>query len=238
MNDGHLLVAYHGCDITVRDAVVSGQLTLKPSANDYDWLGSGVYAFEGDPARAMVFAETAAREPQRRLTKQPIATPAVLGALLCVRRCLDVTTRVGLEQFAAAYDALGEAWVTAGVPEDRRPVNSPAAAEDADVIVRKLDNAVFQLLHAMVEGRGDAPYQVVRGAFRQGPELAPRSGLHRDSHVQLAVRDMTCVVGWFLPPGDRLMSGPEAEAAAGRYNAARHAYQASKTRIHRASETH
>ncbi|MGY8524630.1 hypothetical protein [Paracidovorax citrulli] len=49
MSAGHLLVAYHGCDIVVRDTLVAGKLAaLRHSRNKYDWLGPGSYFFEGD----------------------------------------------------------------------------------------------------------------------------------------------------------------------------------------------
>jgi hypothetical protein len=49
VNDGHLLVAYHGCDITVRDSLVTGRIVIRDIRNEYDWLGSGSYFYEGDP---------------------------------------------------------------------------------------------------------------------------------------------------------------------------------------------
>ena len=39
MIEGRLLVAYHGCDITTRDDLVTGKLAdLDHSKNPYDWL--------------------------------------------------------------------------------------------------------------------------------------------------------------------------------------------------------
>lgn len=46
MNDGHLLVAYHGCDVTTRDALIAGWGRPNASKNAYDWLGPGFYVFE------------------------------------------------------------------------------------------------------------------------------------------------------------------------------------------------
>lgn len=39
MNDGHLQIGYHGCDVTVRDGLISGILQPVASDNPYDWLG-------------------------------------------------------------------------------------------------------------------------------------------------------------------------------------------------------
>lgn len=38
---------------------------------------------------------------------------------------------------------------------------------------------------------------------------APNSGFHRDSHVQIALRDTGCIKGWFLPPDTKQLSQPE-----------------------------
>jgi hypothetical protein len=213
VNDGHLLVAYHGCDITIRDSLVTGRTAIRDSRNEYDWLGSGSYFYEGDPDRALSFADVVSRTPARRLTASPIATPAVVGAVLCVQRTLDMTTRPGLAEFEDAAFLLKAAWVAEGTPEEKRPVNVPPEDGEGDVLNRKLDNAVIESIHAQRGKDGEPAYQMVRGAFRQGVELVPNSGFHKDSHVQLAVRDRSCILGWFLLPGESLL-GAKAFGAA------------------------
>lgn len=199
MNDGHLQIGYHGCDITVRDGLVAGKLRPTPSSNQYDWLGPGFYLFEGDAERALAFAETAASEPQRRLTARPIATPAVVGCVFSVQRCLDITTKAGRLEFENAYLHLHAGRIHEG---ELLPLNSPAHIGDEEILLRGLDRAVFQFIHSSRRERdGIDRFQAVRGAFRQGPEIAPSSGFHRDSHVQIALRDFNCVKGWFLPAG-------------------------------------
>lgn len=39
----NLLLGFHGCDKQLAEDVVLGKTTLKPSTNDYDWLGWGIY---------------------------------------------------------------------------------------------------------------------------------------------------------------------------------------------------
>lgn len=203
MNDGHLQIGYHGCDVTVRDGLVSGTLMPALSSNQYDWLGPGFYMFEGDEERARAYAEVAASEPHRRLTAQPIATPAVVGCVFSVHRCLDMTTKAGRLEFENAYLQLHAGRLFDGDP---LPVNVAANDGDEEILLRGLDRAVFQFIHAKRVGTDSADhYQAVRGAFRQGPEIAPSSGFHRDSHVQIALRDFTCIKGWFLPQGEQLL---------------------------------
>lgn len=211
MNDGNLVVAYHGCDITVRDDLVAGRTVADSSRNRYDWLGPGFYLFEADAERALDFARNSHANPGKRYTAKPIAEPAVVGCILCVQRCLDMTTRLGLREFEAALPAMITGIEKAGT---RTPTNTAADDGDADVLLRKLDNAVFRFIHDTREGdTGTIHYQMVRGAFRQGPSLADNFGFHRDSHIQLALRDPSCIRGWFLRPGDVLMDA-QREASA------------------------
>lgn len=210
MIDGHLIIGYHGCDVTVRDGLVSGRINPRASSNQYDWLGPGFYLFEGDEDRARSFATTAAQHPQRRLTAQPIATPAVAGCLLSVQRCPDMTTEAGRLEFERAYVLMQGGLL---LNEQTPPSNTPAS-EDGQAHLRGLDRKVFSFIHTRQHSweEGDS-FQAVRGAFQQGVEIAPNSGFHRDSHVQVALRDMTCIKGWFLPPGDHLLSSEQLEAA-------------------------
>jgi len=200
VNEGQLVVGYHGCDITTRDDLVAGRTTPQLSHNRYDWLGPGFYLFENDHDRAEIFARTAAAAPERRLTARPIAQPAVVGCLLSVQRCLDMTTHAGVMEFEAACMTIGE-------HEGRPPANRPRDEADANNVLRHLDNAIFDHIHRAREAIPHAlPYQAVRGAFQQGAELVPRSGFHRDSHIQIALRDLACVVGWFLPQLNALLA--------------------------------
>lgn len=217
MSNGWVVVAYHGCDITTRDGLVSGLTSPRSSANKYDWLGPGFYFFEGDPERALAFATTASKEPSKRYTAAPIVEPAVVGCVFIVQRCLDMTTRIGLLEFEQALAQLRAGLRATGAPIPR---NTSAGSDDTDGLLRRLDNAVFNFIH---EARDPAQssqesafaphYQMVRGAFRQGQALAAQSGFHRDSHIQIALRDLTCIQGWFLRPGDQLM-GTEKNAQA------------------------
>src|SRR5690606_33668321 len=163
------------------------------------------------PARAQKLAEASRAHPERMYTKQPIATPAVVGVVLRVQRWLDMTTQDGLHRFADAHQTMVELFSTEGLP---LPVNESAGEHDEDYILRRLDNAVFHVLHQLHDDAfGGTPfYQAVRGAFPQGKYITEHS-FRTDSHIQIAVRDPGCVVGWFLPEGAKLMSPSDYDAA-------------------------
>lgn len=124
-----------------------------------------------------------------------------------------MTTKAGRLEFENAYSTFHEGYRESG---QKMPVNTPANNADQEILLRGLDRAIFSFIHtARLEAHGEEYFQAVRGAFRQGTEIVPNSGFHRDSHVQIALRDFSCVKGWFLLPGEEQLSEPElAEAEA------------------------
>lgn len=233
MSLGSALVVYHGCDITTRDDLVSGRLKhLSHSNNRYDWLGPGAYFFEGDVERALLFAEAAHRNPDRRYTAKPIATPAVVGAILQVQSWLDMTTQAGIREFSLAYQAFTDGRHAAGKPI---PANRPANSSDSDVIYRALDNAVFTWLHDARASQDPPapPFQAVRAAFHQGEKVAPTSGFHVNTHIQISLRDNHCIVGWFLPAGAELLSETQYYDAKTRFKVLEVAYRKPRIRATR-----
>lgn len=203
MNSAGVVLAFHGCDAVTRDAILTGELPgLSRSNNPYDWLGPGVYFFEGDPQRALNFAVAAAAQPERKYTKRPIASPAVLGAILRVGNWLDMSTQSGVAEYTRALESLRKI-------RTKIPINKAAFVGDNDLILRNLDRAVFKHIHESRGGSGQPAYDAVRSPFAQGKPLADDCRFTESAHVQIAVYDMKAVVGWFLPIGDRLMREPE-----------------------------
>lgn len=209
MSEGPLILAYHGCDVTVRDRLVRGDLCqLDPSMNQYDWLGDGAYFFEGDAERALSFAMASRDHPSKLYSAKPIVDATVVGAVLCVSRCWDMTTMDGRREYRAAYEELHRAEAGRG---RQMPVNRLADADDESMLIRGLDCAIFNMGHVVRKRDGMPPYQMVRAAFYQGRPVVDSSEFRAGTHLQLAVRDPGCVQGWFLPRGLglRLLSDEE-----------------------------
>ncbi len=190
---GHVLVAHHGCDRAVRDALLAGTTQLTKSKNPYDWLGDGAYVFEDDWQRAVFFAQQSMENPGKKYTKKPIHDHAVVGLVLRIRLWLDMCTREGLAEYAEAYADLE-------MQGTRLPRNKAATEDDVDLILRPLDRKVINHIHARRKSSGLPPYDAVRSHFVQGPKLLETSGFHRDTHVQIALRNLECVVGYFRVP--------------------------------------
>jgi hypothetical protein len=190
------VLGYHGCEKAVGEAVLSGDRSLNESNEDYDWLGPGVYFWESDPLRAWEWAE------QKILRKQgdgcnggSAGTPFVIGAIIDLGNCLDLMTRADLELLAPAYEALKAAHDAAG-----NIAALPRNQKGEDKLLRFLDCAVIKRLHSAMQEAEEPPFETVRGLFTEGEALYPGSGFKAKTHVQVAVRSLGNIKGYFRVP--------------------------------------
>lgn len=184
-----LVVGYHGCDRSTADRVLRGG-ALTPSQNPWDWLGHGIYFWEQSIERAWEFAH----EQQRR---GKLTTPAVLGAYLHLGRCFDLTDRWATQQLGDWYSRCNGTMQKLG---KALPTNRPALRGDHDLLLRNLDCTVLNFAMQGIDVReGRLHFQTVRGVFVEGDPAFPGSRIHGKTHVQVAVRDPSVVLGYFLP---------------------------------------
>jgi len=99
-----LILAFHGTDESIAEAVLSGKQHLKSSRNSYDWLGHGIYFWEYSPQRAREFAEEAAKHPRR--SSGIIRNPAVVGAVIDPGTCLNLLEASALDKLKQAYQII------------------------------------------------------------------------------------------------------------------------------------
>lgn len=184
------VLGYHGCDAKIAEALLGGE-SFKPSQNDYDWLGPGVYFWEANPLRAVEFA----REAARRKGAPPIDEPAVVGAVVELGLCLDLTTSEGVSQAIEAHRRLLETVDKVGY---ELPTNSP------DLLRRNLDCAVVRMFHDIRKEKGLDPADTVRGLFQEGEPIYENSGFYAKTHVQICVCNPDCIKGVFRIPANRI----------------------------------
>ena len=98
----HFVLGYNGCDRDVGEGALDsdGPDGLASAKNGYDWLGSGIYFWEADPIRALEWAvdthERHVRREKEKGTPTQLRRPFVIGALLNLGTCLDLTTIEGV----------------------------------------------------------------------------------------------------------------------------------------------
>ena len=139
-----------------------------------------------------------------------------------------MTTQEGMDNYLAAYQSLEASQASKRQP---MPVNEQSDEQDVTVLLRKLDCAVFNILHILRASQNLVPIQALKAAFYQGAKLVPTSEFQRDTHMQIALRDPGCVLGWFLTPGAALLSESDLAIADSEMAAAVTARSSIKKRI-------
>jgi hypothetical protein len=181
-----LVVGYHGCDVRVARKVISLNESLHPSDNPWDWLGHGCYFWEDSPARAKQWAEA---ESKRR--DSFIKRPAVVGAIINLGNCLNLADAEALKQVRAAYDEYERVCNSGGIEK--------AKNRGLDLRARYLDCAVMESLHQLRQEEGKPAFDTVRGFFIEGRELYDGAGFRELDHIQICVRSLDQIIGFFWP---------------------------------------
>lgn len=189
-----LVLAYHGCNLETAQQLLGGS-PFQPSNRDYDWLGAGSYFWENDVVRAYRWAT----EPRRKFIH-----PSVVGAVIELGNCLDLTTQSGIEAVKLAYNQLIR---MANENGDPIPKNvDPAMEPSGDKIIRRLDCAVMNhlfddVLQTIQEPDPKSqPYATVRALFPEGSALYPGAGFRDKTHIQICVREPEQILGVFRIP--------------------------------------
>jgi hypothetical protein len=178
------VLGYHGCDAMVAERVLAGHAFVS-SANDYDWLGRGVYFWEHGPDRALRFA-------QDQLRRGKVSEPVVVGALLQLGTCLDILDTRHTARLAEGYHLWAGLRRASGLPLPKNTGSPPYYK------LRRLDAALLNWFLDHLGQHGVA-FDSVRGAFAEGDPICPGSGIYQEHHIQIAVRNPACILGVFRP---------------------------------------
>lgn len=185
------VVAYHGCDEALGEAILAGKSKLKPSENEYDWLGPGIYFWVDSPERGLAWAQ------ELSLRKRPkVKSPFVLGALIHPSLCLNLTDYGVMRELV---DAHGFLITSLSIAKASIPRNTHHAS--GVFLRRSLDCAVIKTVHQLREEAGLDAYDTVYGVFEEGDPLYPGAGFKKKTHVQIAVRNPDCIIGYFRVHG-------------------------------------
>lgn len=181
-----LILGFHGCDKKVGLDILNGKTHFNPSSNSWDWLGDGIYFWEQNPMLALEYATNIAEGKQKANTK--IETPFVIGAILDLGNCLNLTEYNSLQFIKEGYKGLKETIEKAG---EKMPVNKGNN--------KALDYAVIKYIHASNHLEKIQPYDSVRGAYFEGNSLYEGTEFKEKNHIQIAIRDNKSILGTFLP---------------------------------------
>jgi hypothetical protein len=188
-----LIIGFHGCDESVRDALVNSKNAFKKSENTYDWLGHGMYFWDNDPERALEFAQFKKKNP--KTSSHPIKKPSVVGAVINLGLCLDLVSSKSLQLLKVGHEILCRELSNSGLII---PQNKPLK-DGVDLVFRNLDCAVIEMLHQYRHKSGFPPFDSVRGVFWEGNDLYENAGFKEKNHMQICIRNPNCIKGFFIP---------------------------------------
>lgn len=186
----NIVIGFHGCDKSVFDKILYEHQPFKPSTNDYDWLGNGMYFWEQNLGRAWEWAKSGRTNPKLHINE-----PAVIGAVIDLGFCLNLLDSNNIQLLKRQYDIFKLELDVAGKPQ-RRNENIKG---NTDLLLRYLDCAVIEHLHAERNNNNLKPFDSVRGVFFEGAPIYETSGFREQSHIQLCIRNPNCIKGFFAP---------------------------------------
>tara|TARA_R110002110_G_scaffold107622_12_gene269249 strand:+ start:985 stop:1569 length:585 start_codon:yes stop_codon:yes gene_type:complete len=179
------ILGYHGCDSSIAAKLLDGH-NFKPSQNDYDWLGHGIYFWEANPKRGLDYA----RELKAKRPEMKIRNPDVVGAVIDLGLCLDLTTLAAVEQVKKAHDKL----------QSLARLEGSQLPENKSDLRRHLDCLVLETLHTIRSDENEAPLDSVKGVFTEGNPIYATSGFYEKTHIQICVCNPECIKGVFRVP--------------------------------------
>lgn len=188
----NLTIGFHGCDLTVRNDLVSNPDKVKKSQEKFDWLGNGFYVWENNYKRAYKWAE----DKQKR---SGIKTPSVVGVVYQLDFCLDFTDSESIELLPMYYELMK---YDLSLANKKIPVNKDLPKDEHhDLIFRELDCAVIEYMHQKIneqiksdiKQKGFSEYRhfdTIRGIFTEGVPVFEGAGIQSKNHIQVCIRNL------------------------------------------------
>jgi hypothetical protein len=197
----NLILGFHGCEASVRDALLNNPNEIKISQKPFDWLGHGMYFWENNYQRALQWA-------WQKRNRGAIKQPAVIGAVIYLGYCCDFLDQENIQLLSRSFNLMKESYKNS---EAELPSNKDLATDPhKDKLLRNLDCAVIEFMHTElsnqvqrdIQTKGFSDYKIfdtTRGVFTEGGPAFPGAGLFAKSHIQVCVRNPNCIKGFFMP---------------------------------------
>lgn len=197
----NIVFGFHGCDLEIRNELVNNPNSIKISTKPYDWLGNGMYFWENNYTRALEWAEN-------RYQSGSIKHPAVVGAVIQLGYCCDLLDSKFTQIVKVYYNIMAQNYSMAGktLPENNDAPNDP----HKDKLIRKLDCATLEFMHSTIKEEylkdinekkysDKRNFDSTRGVFVEGGPAFDGAGFFEKSHIQICVRNLNCIKGFFIP---------------------------------------
>lgn len=194
----NLRIGFHGCDESVVQELLTKPKKIKISEKPFDWLGHGFYIWENNYDRALQWA----KDKQKR---GKIQKASVIGVVLTLDYCLDLIDSEFINVLTQYYELMEKDFKSLGktLPKNKQVKED----QHKDLLIRELDCAVIEyLLHNKIKEEisqnktsSIKEFDSARGVFTEGGPAFPGAGIQKKSHIQICIRNMNCIKGFFLP---------------------------------------
>lgn len=193
----NILIGFHGCDESARNELLTKPKNVKISEKPFDWLGHGFYVWENNYDRALEWA----KDKQKR---GKIKKASVIGVVFTLDYCLDLIDSEFIKMLSIYYKLMEKDFNSI---EKELPKNKDVKEDEhKDLLIRELDCAVIQYLHQKIKeeinnnkNTSIKEFDSARGVFTEGGPAFPGAGVQKKSHIQICIRNMDCIKGFFLP---------------------------------------
>ncbi len=179
------VIGYHGTRRRTALRLVTGEQAFEHSRQPYDWLGHGVYFWEYAPQQAWAWAK-------KRYGTEDIA---VVASMIRLGSCFDLLDPINAARVRAYFDRMRTEAAFTGSP---LPRNFNAR--------KYFDCHVLEYAYEAFEKEEHEIVDTCRGVYvptGRSKRLWPNSWLSAEAHVQLCVRNPSCVLGtWLVRPRD------------------------------------
>lgn len=134
--------------------------------------------------------------------------PSCIGAILYLGHCCDFMDAKYIRMLQDNYKVMELKHQNSGMPLPRN--KDLPHDKHFDRILRELDCATIEFMHREIAkkiqleekemGVGDRKmFDSTRGVFTEGGPAFTGSGLFAKSHIQICIRNLNCIKGFFLP---------------------------------------
>jgi hypothetical protein len=164
---------YHGTSMERAVAIV--EAGFKPSNNEYDWLGRGIYFWQDAPKRAWQWAQS----------NHPDNPAVVKSRLRLDRSCLDLLD-IG---YSPLLKTMYNGFITSYAQQNLTlPQQNPDRSK-----AHRLDCLFFNYVVSTFNNISDKRISSIRSAFVEGDRIFPTSAIYDLTHVQIAILDSNLI---------------------------------------------
>ncbi|MCE6990299.1 hypothetical protein [Dyadobacter sp. CY323] len=180
---------FHGCNVDVKNKILSGAAKFENSVNRYDWLGAGVYFWENDFLRAYDWAKQLHGN-----------NAAVIGAKIQLGHCFDLSNSFSKEILKISFGDLYTDWKNTNSAVLVNKSHPKGIGNPTDMVLRYLDKVVIDYAMTLAIKRDpNFTYDTVRAPFQEGFPVYPGSAFREHDHIHLCVRNPELLTELFDP---------------------------------------